>query len=232
MRLESADGDVLEDVSLIGNANFADGQDYSSPLAPDSGRLLTEFGLQIDIVNQSQDNEFGVVRLSRANTANVPPTANFELDVNGLSVNAHNHSQDSDGELASYAWDFGNGETSDAMAPSWHYDAAGTYTVRLTVTDDQGESDTVTQTITVVQPNLPPQASARYVHLGRWVTMWSTSSDSDGRIVDTEWTLPNGKIKRGRVFTAILPRASEQAVTLKVMDDDGASTTTTISLDL
>lgn len=232
MRLESADGDVLEDVSLIGNANFADSQDYSSPLAPDSGRLLTEFGLQIDIVNQSQDNEYGVVRLSRANTANVPPTANFELDVNGLSVNAHNYSQDQDGKLASYAWDFGNGQTSSELSPSWSYDAAGTYTVSLTVTDDQGDSDTFTQSITVVQPNNPPEASARHIHLGRWVTMWSTSTDSDGRIVDTEWTLPNGKIKRGRMFSAILPSYGKQDITLKVMDDDGASTTTIISLDL
>lgn len=100
------------------------------------------------------------------------------------------------------------------------------------MTDDQGDSDTFTQSITVVQPNNPPEASARHIHLGRWVTMWSTSTDSDGRIVDTEWTLPNGKIKRGRMFSAILPSYGKQDITLKVMDDDGASTTTIISLDL
>ncbi|MCP4608601.1 MAG: PKD domain-containing protein, partial [Planctomycetes bacterium] len=77
-----------------------------------------------------------------------------------------------------------------------------------------------------------PEASAKYIHLGRWVTMWSTSSDSDGRIVDTEWTLPNGKVKRGRTFTSIFPSYGKHEVTLKIIDDQGGITTKTILVDL
>ncbi len=62
--------------------------------------------------------------------------------------------------------------------------------------------------------------------------MWSTSTDSDGRIVDTEWTLPNGKIKRGRMFSSIFPSYGEHDVVLKVMDDRGAVTTKTIKVKL
>ncbi|MBW3695796.1 M6 family metalloprotease domain-containing protein [Vibrio sp. T187] len=232
MRLINGDNDVLEDTSLIGNANFADNQDYTSPQAPDSGRKLTEFGLVIDILNQGESNEYGVVRLSKISDSNIAPTANFELNVDGLNVSSSNYSTDEDGELVSYLWDFGNGQTSNEMAPSWSYEQAGEYKVSLTVVDNKGDTGSFSSVVTVEQPNALPEASARYIHLGRWVTMWSTSTDSDGRIVDTEWTLPNGKVKRGRMFTSIFPKYGKQEVTLKVMDDQGAVVTKTISVDL
>lgn len=125
MRLVNSDDDVLEDTSLVGNASFSDYQDYTSPQAPDSGRILTEFGLAVDIVNQSDNNEYGVVRLSKVSQHNITPTANFELNVNGLNVSANNFSSDQDGEITRYLWDFGNGATSNEMAPTWSYEQAG-----------------------------------------------------------------------------------------------------------
>ena len=232
MRLVNSDNDVLEDTSLLGNASFSDDQDYTSPQAPDSGRILTEFGLAVDIVNQSDNNEYGVVRLSKVSQHNVAPTANFELNVTALNVSARNFSSDQDGEIASYLWDFGNGTTSNEVAPTWSYEQAGEYTVNLTVVDDKGATDSFSSVVSVESPNALPEASAKYIHLGRWVTMWSTSSDSDGRIVDTEWTLPNGKVKRGRTFTSIFPSYGEHEVTLKIIDDQGGITTKTILVDL
>lgn len=232
MRLVNSDNDVLEDTSLIGNASFADNQDYTSPQAPDSGRKLTEFGLAIDILNQGETNEYGVIRLSKVSDKNLVPTASFELQADGLSVVAHNYSKDEDGEIISYLWDFGNGITSNDVSPTWSYSQAGEYKVSLTVVDNKGDTGSFTSIITVEQPNALPEASARYIHLGRWVTMWSTSTDSDGRIADTEWTLPNGKVKRGRVFTSIFPKYGKQEVSLKVMDDSGATVTKTIVVDL
>ncbi|MDO6708424.1 immune inhibitor A domain-containing protein [Photobacterium sp. 1_MG-2023] len=232
LRLVDATGDVLEDMSLIGNANFSDAEDYSSPMSPDSGRKLTEFGLMIDVVEQDQNNEYGVVRLSKVADQNQAPTASFELNVDGLSVSATNLSVDTDGEIISYQWDFGNSKYSNEAAPSWQYAQEGSYTVSLKVTDDKGATDTYSYTVTVEAPNALPEASAEYIHLGRWVTMWSTSSDSDGRIVDTEWTLPNGKVKRGRIFTSIFPSYGTHEVTLRIMDNEGAITTKVIQVNL
>lgn len=49
-------------------------------------------------------------------------------------------SDKSKGAVARWAWDFGDGTTSDLQSPSHEYTRAGTYRPRLTVTDAQGQS--------------------------------------------------------------------------------------------
>src|SRR5262249_51332612 len=48
-----------------------------------------------------------------------------------------------------YAWDFGDGATSTQAAPAHAYTAAGTYAVKLTVTDKDGGATTAATTATV-----------------------------------------------------------------------------------
>ncbi|QWP78845.1 S8 family serine peptidase [Lysobacter sp. K5869] len=80
---------------------------------------------------------------------NQAPVANFASSVSGLTVSFTDSSTDSDGSIASRSWDFGDGTTSTATSPSKTYTAAGTYTVKLTVTDNGGLSNTKTSTVTV-----------------------------------------------------------------------------------
>lgn len=63
-------------------------------------------------------------------------------------------SVDPDGLIASYLWDFGDGQTSDAANPVHSY-SAGIYTARLTVTDTLGASATSTP-LTITSTALPP----------------------------------------------------------------------------
>lgn len=57
-----------------------------------------------------------------------------------------------------YAWDFGNGTTSTEAAPTHTYATAGTWTVRLTVTDDQGATATTSTTVTSSSASVAPAA--------------------------------------------------------------------------
>jgi PKD repeat protein len=62
-------------------------------------------------------------------------------------------SSDPDGSIASYEWSFGDGSNSTAANPDHAYSSAGTYTVSLTVTDNNGATGTVTDTVTISQPS-------------------------------------------------------------------------------
>ena len=59
-------------------------------------------------------------------------------------------SYDPDGTISSYLWDFGDGSTSASANPSHTYTSANTYTVSLTVTDNEGATGSAQTTATIV----------------------------------------------------------------------------------
>lgn len=64
-------------------------------------------------------------------------------------------SYDPDGNIASYAWSFGDGSSSSSASPSHTYSSAGQYTATLTVTDDKGAttSDSTTVSVSSTSPS-------------------------------------------------------------------------------
>src|SRR5688572_31936384 len=74
---------------------------------------------------------------------NAAPTANFSVSPSSgiapflVAVDASS-SRDSDGSITSYAWDFGDGATGSGVTATHEYQIVGLYSVRLTVTDNDG----------------------------------------------------------------------------------------------
>lgn len=81
---------------------------------------------------------------------NVKPTANYNYQVNELSVTFTNSSTD-DKAVTSHQWDFGDGASSTQVSPSHTFSVNGTYSVSLTVADAEGLTDVKTVDISVAK---------------------------------------------------------------------------------
>ncbi len=76
------------------------------------------------------------------------PTAAFAVSCTGLACAFDGHgSSDDDGTITSYGWDFGDGTTANGASVDHPYAGPGSYTVTLTVTDDDGAAATTTKMV-------------------------------------------------------------------------------------
>ena len=78
---------------------------------------------------------------------NIPPVAEISCDTSEVTAGDTvivdgQFSEDEDGDIVSYLWDFGDGTTAEGLMAEHVYYDVGEYTITLTVTDDQDESDT------------------------------------------------------------------------------------------
>ena len=77
----------------------------------------------------------------------IEPVAGFTNQCNELSCQFD--SSVSSGEINSYLWDLGDGNSSRLASPSHTYGAEGIYQVTLTVADNRGASDSISQSLTL-----------------------------------------------------------------------------------
>ena len=119
-------------------------------------------------------------------TTNAAPSANPGGPYSGrpgtaISFNGSG-SRDPDGSIASYRWDWGDGTTTGSGAtPSHTFARSGTFTVRLTVTDNAGATGTATTTASIQAPSttgagdIVLTAADVTVIRGNWARISSTS---------------------------------------------------------
>jgi subtilisin family serine protease len=109
--------------------------------------------------------------------SNVAPTADFTWSCTYLDCTFTDASTDGDGTVVAWAWDFGDG-TSSVQDPQHAFAAAGTYTVRLTVTDDDLATGSTQKSVTVTAAPVP--GSFDLAASGRKVRGW--------QVVDLSWS--------------------------------------------
>ncbi|MFH5884766.1 IPT/TIG domain-containing protein [Halalkalibaculum sp. DA3122] len=86
---------------------------------------------------------------------NEPPVASFTAECTNLScLFDATGSSDSDGSIVSYEWQFGDGTGGAESSVTKNYELPGTYTVQLTVADDDGATDSRSEEITVTLPEI------------------------------------------------------------------------------
>jgi len=155
---------------------------------------------------------------------NASPTARFTFSPSdplvGETVTFTDASTD-DGTIVSQDWDFGDGSTGTGASPTHTYDAAGDYSVVLTVEDDEGATATSTQTVTVSADDG-----------GGDTTAFRGDDDSDGRITfdnfedglqdDEYFSFSGGGAGIGLAESMDTPADSDGALALEVSIDGGA----------
>ncbi|WP_287899930.1 PKD domain-containing protein [Arthrobacter sp.] len=159
--------------------------------------------------------------LGRGNQA---PVAAFtpSCTLMACSFNA-SASNDPDGTITSYAWDFGDGATGAGVNTSHTYASAGTWNVRLTVKDNLGATTVTSQTVTTTAPNQPPVASATSSCTYLVCSFdASASSDPDGTIASYAWTFGDGTTGTGATPQHSYAAAGTYTATVTVTDNDGA----------
>ena len=78
-----------------------------------------------------------------------PPVAFFTFTCTGLACDFDASGSTDDVGISSYSWDFGDGQSGSGLFATHMYASGGTFTVRLTVTDTFGQSNSTTRSVTV-----------------------------------------------------------------------------------
>lgn len=163
--------------------------------------------------------------------ANAAPHASFSATTSSLRVDLDGSaSSDPDGAVASYAWDFGDGTTGTGRTASHTYSAAGTYPVKLVVTDDRGAlSSAVTEQVTVTEPpNQAPTAAFSVAPTDLTVALDAAASqDPDGSVTKYVWKFGDGTSGTGATVHHTYATSGSYAVELTVTDNGGATGSTT-----
>ena len=229
----SADASVvLYEWDLDGDGAFEEVTEHSK-----FSRVFEEDGVAEIRVRVTDDRgQAAVSDAVEVTVMNRRPVAGFSImgdpgsDV-GL-VELRDASDDLDGEVTHWAWEFGDGTSSEEPNPSHSYDDDGTYIVTLVVTDDDGAKSAAFNRTVDVRNSDPVAAFAPPADLigtGESVSFVDESVDPSpsGSIVHVAWDFGDGSYQAGGparagVYSHTYAVAGTYVVTLYVIDDDGA----------
>ena len=230
---ESID-DVIEIVSYLfdfGDGNISnwipnfridyiyidDGEYFARLKARDATGLVSDWSKQVKITVKN--------RIPKAKFTWDPGTGT----VNTIFEFSSKYSSDDDGKIASYFWEFGDGEVSRYQSPSHIFQDDRNYTINLTVQDNDGEKSVIfSKTINIY--NLPPKAkfwvSKTAININEVVRFNAslTTDPDDNNITELNytWNFDDGEIGYGRITTHDFITQGYFNITLTVTDDDFA----------
>lgn len=128
-----------------------------------------------------------------------------------------------------YAWDFGNGNTSVFPDPIATYITPGTYTVRLTITDiTTGASSTITRTNYVTVFANPVSNFTSNIQSGCAplpVSFSDNSTNGSAPIVSWSWDFGDGTLASGQNVSHTYTTSGNYNVTLVTVDANGCQDT-------
>ncbi|MCF8230407.1 MAG: PKD domain-containing protein, partial [Bacteroidales bacterium] len=153
------------------------------------------------------------------------------LPATGICVNEalqFNGQNDNTTTISTWEWDFGDGGTASVQNPLYSYSSAGTYNVKLTLTNAEGCVDSITQQVLV---NELPLASISVIPGNDTICAelpFSFSGSSTTNITDWFWDFGDGVgTATGQNVSYTYNSAGNYTVQLIVINDNTCSDTVT-----
>ena len=183
--------------------NFGDGQTSSDQ---NPNHTYSEGKYHVSLMVVEADGDSNTLTKNNYITAQPPPNslpiANFGIQSSANpaineEISFTDQSIDADGTVTSWIWNFGDGNTATTQNPIHKFQSVGTYTITLTVKDDDGATDTITKQLTIHEIN-PPETIDDYDEL--WhnsdITIALTAIDDYSGVEETYYIINDGSIKQ------------------------------------
>jgi PKD repeat protein len=163
---------------------------------------------------------------------NKPPVAKFTFTPTNPTtddeVKFTDESVDDDGEIVFWRWDFGDYTGSTFKNPIHKYTTPGTYTVTLTIKDNNDAEDAISQVIKIMESQKNEEPIADFTYSPTKPTIDDTilfkdkSTDSDGSIVEWLWDFGDGTKSTKQNPKHKYKKPGSYTVTLTVKDNKNA----------
>lgn len=135
--------------------DFGDG--ITSTERNPSHQFIQKGTYQVSLKAIDNDNDWNTTTIP-VSVVNIEPTAIFTASsstlIIGDTVDFSDNSTDPENAIVERFWDFDDGSVSTTKNPSHMFETTGEYQVTLTVTDDEGETDTTSIMVYVSNPSI------------------------------------------------------------------------------
>ncbi|OBT04225.1 peptidase M6 [Shewanella sp. UCD-FRSSP16_17] len=213
------------DNHLSNQSQFDDSNDFSAPLQPQSGMVLQQLGLSMDVTAQSTSSQTATVEFSRNIVVSDPDdpeiTVDFDVVVTDFEAAFTASVQGGDGDY-SYVWDFGEaGASSDLANPTHIYSSSNGFVVTLTVTDSTGISASYSRIVEVVI-ELSADFSIAIVGSNNMTVKMTNNTTGGFGTLDYSWDMGDGTTLTGEnPANYTYTTEGEYQIILTVTDEKG-----------
>ncbi len=215
-----ADGDELSF-----RWDISDGRSLEGPVNTIQFNRPGEYRIVL-IVDDGQGVANSVQRLTRDFRVNAPPVpviTGEELTNRSALTFSGAQSTDPDQGIQSWEWDMGDGTRLSGEEVSHIYEQPGTYTVRLTVDDGAGMSNsrqTQEQTLVINRNPVARFSLPDIVAPNETFTLdGSASEDADGNVTSWQWFVNGARIGEGESLSHSIAQPGYHQIKLRVRDN-------------
>ncbi len=174
------------------NWSFGDGQTSTDPNPTHQFVAVGTYNVILGLVGPG-GTSFVTRKITVQDPVVPPPVAVFAPDkTTGNIPLVVQFANQSTGQITSFAWDFGDGQTSVEKNPVHTFTTAGEFTVKLTAIGPGGQNTTQLKITAVKPPDAPVAAFAQSTASGNTPLTVQFTNKSTGQITSYNWNFGDG----------------------------------------